>query len=449
MIGQIQGRSKSNALSTTPQSNKTLSKISLDYNSWLARFKIQPKVDSATERKDFVTDPSEKWLKIKRDSPTVQERPRPKSKQVAKGNPLNLSPKKTGARVELIKDNVSRVPSQFLQKVQAKLIKPPSPNKQEPLLDYTIGNTVGAGAYGVVKYGVHKVTNQKVAIKIYEKSKLSDITRMKSVQTEIKILSKLDHPNIIKLYKDIDTPNSLYIILEFVSGFSLSTSLKRKFNHRLEEYEANKYFRELLSALEYCHSQGIAHHDIKLENTLIDQTTNRIKLIDFGFASNISCGKKIKVFCGTPSYMSPEIMVHKGYYGPPVDIWAAGVLLYKLLTGTFPFKSPSDKELCKQIMRGHYIVPDYISLSAKQLLSKMLTVDPQKRPRACDLLKDPWFRSSSAFSICSTITHKSGGSFDQENTKLGKLAQSPKYKNLSNSFGSLDLQVLSIGTKVD
>lgn len=449
MIGKSQGRSKSNALSTTPQSNKTLSKISLDYNSWLARFKIQPKVDSATDRKDLVTDPSEKYLKSKRDSPVMQDKPRPKSKQVVKSNPLNLSPKKTGPRIDLIKDNVSRVPSQFIQKVQAKLIKPPSPGRHEPLADYTIGNTVGAGAYGVVKYGVNKETNQKVAIKIYEKAKLTDLTRMKSVQTEIKILSKLDHPNIVKLYKEIDTPNSLYIVLEFVSGYSLSTSLKRKFNHRLEEYEANKYFRELLSALEYCHSQGIAHHDIKLENTLIDQTTNKIKLIDFGFASNVSCGKKIKVFCGTPSYMSPEIVGRKGYYGPPVDIWAAGVLLYKLLTGIFPFKGASDKELYKQIMRGQYIVPEYVSIAAKQLISKMLTIDPQKRPRACDLLKDPWFRSSSAFSICSTITHKSGGSFDQENTKLGKLAQSPKYKNLSNSFGSLDLQVCSIGTKVD
>ena len=448
MIEKLQPRSKSNAQSTTPQSNKTPSKISLEYNSWLARFKIQPKVDAITERNEIITNPSEKCLRSKRESPVIQERPRPKSKQAVKATILNLSPKKTIAR-EITKESVSRVPSQFIQKVQSKLIKPPSPNRSEPLSDYTIGNTVGAGAYGVVKYGVHKVTEQKVAIKIYEKSKLTDPSRLKSVQTETKILSKLDHPGIVKLYQYFDTSKCIYIILEFVSGYSLATLLKRKVNHRLEEYEANKYFRELLSAIDYCHSVGIAHHDIKLENTLIDQTSNRVKLIDFGFASSSSSEKKIKTFCGTPSYMAPEIMSRKEYFGPPVDIWAAGVLLYKLLTGSFPFRASTDKELCKQIIRGHYIIPDYISIAAKHIICKMLSLDPSKRPNAGELLKEPWFRSSSAFSICSTITHKSGGSIDQEGTKLGKLCQSPKYKNLSNSFGSLDLNICSLGTKTE
>ena len=387
-----------------------------------------------------MTNPSQRFINTdtNRESNAEILRPRTRVKQNhTKNTTLTLSPTKNVIKPLLKPEKVSRVPSQMIAKVQPKTIKPESPTRQEPLTDYIIGNTIGTGAYGVVKYGIHKATNRKVAIKIYEKSKIIDINRQKSVQGEIKILSKIDHVNIVKLYQTIDTAKYLYIILEFVSGCSLSTLLKRKINRRMEEFEANKLFRELLLALEYCHSKGVSHRDIKLENTLID-SNNIVKLIDFGFATCFSNEKKVKMFCGTPSYMAPEIISRKEYCGPPVDIWASGVLLYALITGNFPFRASSDKELYKQILKCNYVVPEYVSLSAKHLIAKMLCSDPQKRPKASELLKDPWFRASSAFSITSAIIFKT----DDQQEKNVRLNHDPDIlKNLSNSSNSLDLHI--------
>jgi MAP/microtubule affinity-regulating kinase len=272
---------------------------------------------------------------------------------------------------------------------------------------------------------------------------MTDLNQQKSVQTEIKILLKLDHPNIVKLYQHIDTQQNLFIILEYISGYSLSASLKRKPNRRLEEFEANKYFQELLLAIDYCHSKGITHRDIKLENTLIDNSNKKVKLIDFGFATCFANTKKVKMFCGTPNYMAPEIVSRKEYLGPPVDIWAAGVLLYVLLTGTFPFKGSSDGELYKSILRGNVVFPEYLSIAAKQLIIKMLANDPGKRPRAQDLLKDPWFRSS--FSISSTLACKAERFSEYPAVKIDN---SPKFKIFSSSFNSLDLHICSAGDTV-
>ncbi|OMJ95834.1 hypothetical protein SteCoe_734 [Stentor coeruleus] len=430
-------RSKSNIQSATPQSKKTPSKISLTYNSWLTRFNIQPKVEMAKGLTELPSNPSEKCFDIvsKQESPVSGIKARCHSKPCTKNTTLTLSPKKPLYKHIVKNDNVSRVPSQIISKPQTKAQKITSPNRQDPLSDYIIGNTIGSGAYGIVKYGIHKSTQRKVAIKIYEKTKLTDVTRQKSVQGEIKILSKIDHVNIVKLYQSVDTPKYLYIILEFVSGCSLSTLLKRKINRRMEEFEANKLFRELLQALDYIHNKSIAHRDVKLENTLIDQS-GIVKLIDFGFATCFPNDKKVKIFCGTPSYMAPEIVRKKEYCGPPVDIWAAGVLLYALITGNFPFRANSDKDLYKQITGGHYVVPEYVSISAKHLIAKMLCVDPSKRPRAGELLKDPWFRASSAFSITTTFVHRPDEDGDEqtEPVEFLKPEQSPKGKTLSGWY---------------
>jgi tRNA A-37 threonylcarbamoyl transferase component Bud32 len=450
ILVKVPMRSKSNIQSATPQSKKTLSKISLTYNSWLTRFNIQPKVEVSKNSNEGPQNPSERTAEVDSHKETVMNelRMRARSKPYAKNTTLTLSPTKNTLNPSLKKEKVSRVPSQIISKTQIKASKPDSPMKQDPLNDYIIGNTIGTGAYGIVKYGIHKATNRKVAIKIYEKSKISDINRQKSVQGEIKILSKIDHPNIVKLYQTIDTQKFLYIILEFISGCSLSTLLKRKINRRMEEFEANKLFRELLMALDYCHSKNVSHRDIKLENTLIDQN-NIVKLIDFGFATCFPNDKKVKIFCGTPSYMAPEIVSRKEYLGPPVDIWAAGVLLYALITGNFPFKANCDKDLYKQILKCNYPVPEYISISAKHLIAKMLCVDPLKRAKASDLLKDSWFRASSAFSVTGSIIHKAEESEDhQDSPKIFVTNESPKYKILSNSSNSLDLHICSVGGKL-
>lgn len=146
---------------------------------------------------------------------------------------------------------------------------------------------------------------------------------------------------------------------------------------------------QLLQILAYLHTRNVTHRDIKLENIIIDKK-GAIKLIDFGFCCCSSADVKLKIFCGTPSYMCPEICMKKEYIGPPTDIWASGVLLYAMLCGAFPFRGMSDKELYKKISRGIFLYPDHVSNEAKSFINKMLVVNPMSRATPQSLLKDPF-----------------------------------------------------------
>jgi serine/threonine protein kinase len=247
----------------------------------------------------------------------------------------------------------------------------------------------------VVRVGLHKPTNKKIAMKIYKKYKLLDPNRRKSVKREIKLMEKMKHQNIIRLYEVIDTSKYVILIMEYVGGPSLHGYLKSKPNRRLEELDAKRIFKQILEGIKYCHSRCIAHRDIKLENLLLDDYNN-VKIIDFGFSTCIPNEKKIKMFCGTPSYMAPEIVQKLEYSGPPADIWALGVLLFTLLSGCFPYRGATDKELYTKIMRADYKLPPEVSSSLSQdatnLLKKIFSIDPNRRPSARDILNDIWLQ---------------------------------------------------------
>lgn len=165
----------------------------------------------------------------------------------------------------------------------------------------------------------------------------------------------MNHPNIVKIFEAFETENHVYLVMEYVGGGSLHSYLKEKPHRRLEEEDAKFIFKQILTALHYCHRKSIAHRDIKLENILLDEN-KQVKLIDFGFSTCIPNDKKIKMFCGTPSYMAPEIVAKEEYAGPPADMWASGVLLYALMNGCFPFRGSTDKELYRRIQRGTFIM---------------------------------------------------------------------------------------------
>lgn len=254
--------------------------------------------------------------------------------------------------------------------------------------DYRIDKQIGQGAYAIVRHALHIPTTKKVAFKTYEKIKLLDPNRKKNVMREIDILEMLDHPHIVKQYETIDTTRQLHIVMEYVSGCSLHGYLKRKPNRRLDEPEVKRIMKQILHAIDYCHNKNVTHRDLKLENLLLDDK-NDVKIIDFGFSTCFPHEKKVKIFCGTPSYMAPEIVARKEYSGPPVDVWAIGILIFVLLCGHYPFKGIGDKELYKKIQQGGFLVPQHVSATAKSLLLKILRHDPNKRPKVSDIIQDP------------------------------------------------------------
>eukprot|EP00347_Sterkiella_histriomuscorum_P008081 403346444 len=257
--------------------------------------------------------------------------------------------------------------------------------------EYKLGKVLGQGAYAVVKEGVHRTLGSSLAVKIYDKYKLIDAQRKRSVIREIKILKKMQHENIVTLFDAIDTQRQLYLVMENVEGVSLQQMLKMIPDRKVKEEEAARIFMQIISSMEYVHNQEIAHRDIKLENILIETSTKKVKLIDFGFCCQAK--EKLRIFCGTPSYMSPEIVMKREYYGGPSDIWACGVLLYVLLCGTFPFKSSFEKDLFRKISRGQFSFscqPD-LSSEVQDLITQILQVDPHKRPTASQILEHSWF----------------------------------------------------------
>lgn len=151
-------------------------------------------------------------------------------------------------------------------------------------------------------------------------------------------MEKLDHQHIAKLYEAFDTHKQVFLIIEHVNGGSLHSYLKSKSDRQMPEPEAKFLFKQVVRAVNYCHARCITHRDIKLENILLNEKKNEVKVIDFGFSTCIPNTQKVKLFCGTPSYMAPEIVSKKEYLGPPADAWALGVLYFALLNGRFPFK---------------------------------------------------------------------------------------------------------------
>lgn len=245
--------------------------------------------------------------------------------------------------------------------------------------DYIIGREIGKGAYASVKSCVHKPTGAKLAIKIYDKVKLDDMHKKNAVKREIQVLKILNHSNIVKLYEVIDTIKNIYLIMELVNGISLLSYLKSKSDRRAGKENTVKLFKQLVEALNYCHEKNVCHRDIKLENIIVDNDLN-LKLIDFGFSAIISNNKLQNFFCGTPSYMPPEIVQKKEYLAYNADVWCLGILLYTLLCGCFPFVGDNEKDLYGKIMKGIYTIPNYIDTDEKHLLEKLLSISPLSRP---------------------------------------------------------------------
>ncbi|GFS95237.1 hypothetical protein NPIL_197394 [Nephila pilipes] len=251
---------------------------------------------------------------------------------------------------------------------------------------YRLLKTIGKGNFAKVKLAKHLPTGKEVAIKIIDKTQLNPSSLQKLFR-EVRIMKILDHPNIVKLFQVIETEKTLYLVMEYASGGEVFDYLVA--HGRMKEKEARAKFRQIVSAVQYCHQKRIIHRDLKAENLLLDGEMN-IKIADFGFSNEFVPGQKLDTFCGSPPYAAPELFQGKKYDGPEVDVWSLGVILYTLVSGSLPFDGANLKELRERVLRGKYRIPFYMSTDCENLLKKFLVLNPSKRASLEAIMKDKW-----------------------------------------------------------
>ena len=263
-----------------------------------------------------------------------------------------------------------------------------SNNNHKKLIQFILGKKLGKGAFATVRLATHIKTNELVAIKILEKKKLKENDKIR-LNREIKILKKVRHRNIVNLYNVINSKNSIYLIMEYIKGTELFSYVNDK--KRLNEAEACHYYQQIISGIEYLEKLKIVHRDIKLENIIIEDNKN-VKIIDFGLSNIYPKNNILFSSCGSPCYASPEMIMGKNYSGSGTDIWSSGIVLFAMLCGYLPFTDVDEQKLYKKIMEGKIYFPQNISKLAKDLLKKLLNINPLKRININKIKEHPWFK---------------------------------------------------------
>ncbi|KAI5956328.1 HSL1 [Candida jiufengensis] len=296
--------------------------------------------------------------------------------------------------------NATKRLSQISTSTNTSSKKRKSQNKIGP---WKLGRTLGRGSTGRVRLAKNIETGQLAAVKIVPKSNFKKFENPKykrgeiegeddtqrlpyGIEREIIIMKLMSHPNIMGLYDVWENKNDLYLILEYIEGGELFDYLIKK--GKLQEFEAINYFKQIINGINYLHQFNICHRDLKPENLLLDFNKN-IKIADFGMAALEVNEKLLETSCGSPHYASPEIVAGKNYHGAPSDIWSCGIILFALLTGHLPFDDENIRKLLLKVQNGKFIIPHDISWEAKDLITKMLKVNPLDRIEIDSILIHP------------------------------------------------------------
>jgi len=218
-----------------------------------------------------------------------------------------------------------------------------------------------------------------------------------SLQREVEVLNQVQHENCIRLKSCYVTPRKVYIVTELVTGGELLDRVTEKGYYT--EHDAANIISQILAGVNYLHSRGIVHRDLKLENLVLSDPSDSalVKIADFGLSKYFTNGSMLQTMCGSPQYVAPEILdvgIVTQAYSPAVDMWSVGVILYILLSGYSPFDDDNDAVLFEKIRCGEYSLEDpvwsEVSEDAKSLLAQLLCVNSEERISASDALRHPW-----------------------------------------------------------
>jgi len=269
---------------------------------------------------------------------------------------------------------------------------------------YKLGRTLGTGGFAVVKLGTDKSTGEEFAIKIMALPEIGRQTwdnenTREDIFKEIDILVGMEHENVIYMKEYFEENNKVYLVTELLLGGELLDAVLERGSY--SESDARLCFAQLLSGIDYLHSRGVVHRDLKLENLLLanPQDITKVKIADFGLAKKAQ-ENQMETICGTPQYVAPEVIQGTPglMYSPAVDLWSAGVVLFILLGGYPPFYDDSEPALFQQIRKGEFTfddpVWDTISDNATDLIRHLLTTDAEARLTAAQALEHPWIKDA-------------------------------------------------------
>ncbi|KAF2180546.1 serine/threonine-protein kinase-like protein [Zopfia rhizophila CBS 207.26] len=266
-------------------------------------------------------------------------------------------------------------------------IQPTAP-KQYHLGMFEIGKPLGKGKFGRVYLAKERSSGFVCALKVLHKSEIQQGKVEKQVRREIEIQSHLAHPNILRLFGHFHDAKRIFLILEFAGKGELYKHLRKE--QRFPEWKAAQYIAQMAAALKYLHKKHVMHRDIKPENILVG-IHGDIKISDFGWSVHAPNNRR-NTMCGTLDYLPPEMLRGGGkdnFYSEKVDLWSLGVLTYEFLVGEAPFED-TQVMTYKKIARGEYTVPNFVSPEAKDLIKRLLVLDPEKRISLQDVEKHPW-----------------------------------------------------------
>lgn len=257
---------------------------------------------------------------------------------------------------------------------------------------YEIGRTIGEGTFAKVKFAQNTETGESVAMKILDRNTIIKHKMADQIKREISIMKLVRHPYVVRLHEVLASRTKIYIILEFITGGELFDKIVH--HGRLSEAEARRYFQQLIDGVDYCHSKGVYHRDLKPENLLLDSLGN-MKISDFGLSALPEQGvSMLRTTCGTPNYVAPEVLSHKGYNGAPADVWSCGVILYVLMAGYLPFDELDLTTLYSKIDRADFSCPAWFPVGAKSLIQRILDPNPEHRITIEQIRNDEWFQKS-------------------------------------------------------
>ncbi|CAL9087344.1 unnamed protein product [Musa acuminata var. zebrina] len=260
---------------------------------------------------------------------------------------------------------------------------------------YEMGRVLGKGTFSKVYYGRELSSGESVAIKVIVKEKIRrEVGLMEQIQREIAVMRLVRHPNVVELREVMATRSRIFFVMEFVRGGELFARVSRG---RLPEDQARRYFHQLISSVDFCHSRGVSHRDLKPENLLLDEHGD-LKVSDFGLSAlpeQLRHDGLLHTQCGTPAYVAPEVLRCRGYDGAKADIWSCGVILFVLLAGFLPFQDESLTRMYGKVFKAEYEVPPWFSGEARRLVSRLLVVDPGKRISIPAIVQLPWFKKGS------------------------------------------------------